>query len=108
VSYRIVEVAAFAGRRKPLRRALESSAFALNQFDSDPGFAGLAHDEVESGQQEVYLALRGAGVLVVGDEEVALEPGRYVLVEPEARRQVVAGDEGLSYLVVGGLRGTFA
>jgi quercetin dioxygenase-like cupin family protein len=108
VSYRIVDVSEFGGRRKPLRRALESSGFALNQFDSDPGFEGYAHDERESGQEEVYVALRGSGVLHVGDEEIALEPGRYVLVEPEVRRQVVAGDEGLSYLVVGGLRGTFA
>jgi mannose-6-phosphate isomerase-like protein (cupin superfamily) len=108
VSYRIVDAAAFEGRRKPLRRALESSGFALNQFDSDPGVAGFEHDEVESGQEEVYVALHGDGVLRIGEEEVRLEPGRYVLVTPEERRQVVAGDGGLSYLVVGGLRGTFA
>jgi hypothetical protein len=40
-------------------------------------------------------------VLRVGGDEVPLEPGRYVLVRPEATRQVVAGPEGLSYVVVG-------
>jgi quercetin dioxygenase-like cupin family protein len=40
-------------------------------------------------------------VLRVDGEEVPLEPGRYVLVEPGSTRQVVAGPEGLSYLVVG-------
>jgi quercetin dioxygenase-like cupin family protein len=40
-------------------------------------------------------------VLRVGDDEVELEPGRYVLVPPESTRQVVAGDDGLTYVVVG-------
>ena len=42
-----------------------------------------------------------SGVLRVEGEEVPLEPGRYVLVEAEATRQVIAGPEGLSYAVVG-------
>jgi quercetin dioxygenase-like cupin family protein len=94
-------VSSFEGRRKPIARELAARAVNLNQFDSEPGQAGSEHDERESGQEEVYIALRGTGVLRVGTEEVPLEPGRYVLVEPEATRQVVAGPEGLSYAVVG-------
>jgi mannose-6-phosphate isomerase-like protein (cupin superfamily) len=100
-AYRLVEAAAFEGRRKAIARGLGARAVKLNQFDSQPGQEGFEHDERESGQEEVYFALRGSGVLVVEGEEVPLEPGRYVLVEPEARRQVVAGPEGLSYAVVG-------
>ena len=59
------------------------------------------HDERESGQEEIYIPLRGSGVLRVDGEEIPLEPGRYVLVEPGSTRQVVAGPEGLSYAVVG-------
>ena len=47
------------------------------------------------------MPLRGTGYLQIGGETVELEPGRYVLVGPSARRQVVAGPEGLSYLVIG-------
>ena len=108
MSFRVVDAGEFEGRRKPIRRALESTAFALNQFDAEPEQAGFEHDERESGQEEVYVALRGGGLLRVGDEEIVLEPGRYVLVTPEVRRQVVAGPLGLSYLVVAGVRGTFA
>jgi hypothetical protein len=36
--------------------------------------------------------------------EIALEPGRYVLVDPESTRQVIAGPGGLSYLIVGAKR----
>jgi quercetin dioxygenase-like cupin family protein len=73
----------------------------MNRFDSEPNQAGKEHDERESGQEEIYTALSGSGVLRVDGEEVPLEPGRYVLVEPGSTRQVVAGPEGLSYLVVG-------
>jgi quercetin dioxygenase-like cupin family protein len=99
--YRVVETAAFDGRRKPIARTLEARAVKLNQFDSQPGQAGNEHDERESGQEEVYIPLRGSGVLRVDGDEVPLEPGRYVLVEPDAVRQVIAGPDGLSYAVVG-------
>jgi quercetin dioxygenase-like cupin family protein len=97
----MVETTSFEGRRKQIARALEARAVKLNQFDSQPGQAGFEHDERESGQEEVYIPLRGSGVLRVDGDEVPLEPGRYVLVEPEATRQVVAGPRGLSYAVVG-------
>jgi quercetin dioxygenase-like cupin family protein len=98
---RIFDVSSVEGRRKLVARELGARAIKLNQFDSQPGQAGFEHDERESGQEEVYIPLRGSGVLRVEGQEVPLEPGRYVLVEPEAPRQVVAGPEGLSYAVVG-------
>ena len=100
-SHRVFDVATVEGRRKLVARELGARALRLNQFDSQPGQAGFEHDERESGQEEVYVPLRGTGVLRVTGEEVVLEPGRYVLVPPEATRQVVAGPDGLSYLVVG-------
>jgi quercetin dioxygenase-like cupin family protein len=100
-AWRLVDVGDFEGRRKTIARGLGARAVKLNQFDSEPGQEGFEHDEQESGQEEVYFALRGTGVLRVDGDEVVLEPGRYVLVEPEARRQVVAGPDGLSYAVVG-------
>jgi quercetin dioxygenase-like cupin family protein len=100
-AYRLLDVAGLEGRRKAVARELGARAVKLNQFDSQPGQAGSEHDERESGQEEVYVALRGSGFIRVDGEEVPLEPGRYVLVEPEATRQVVAGPDGLSYAVVG-------
>lgn len=101
MSYRVVDTGSFEARRKQIARALEARAIKLNQFDSQPGQAGFEHDERESGQEEIYIPIRGAGVLHVDGAEIPLEPGRYVLVEPAATRQVVAGPEGLSYAVVG-------
>ena len=101
MSYSIFEPDSVEGRRKLVASSLGAAAVRMNQFDSPPGYAGFEHDERQSSQEEVYLALRGAGVLRVGGDEVELEPGRYVLVPAGETRQVVAGPDGLSYLVVG-------
>ena len=101
MGYRLLDVSTIEGRRKLVASGLEAAAIRMNQFDNEPNQAGKEHDERESGQEEVYSALKGAGVIVVDGEEVPLEPGRYVLVEPGSTRQVVAGPEGLSYLIVG-------
>ncbi len=101
MGYRVLDVSTIDGRRKLVAAGLEAAAIRMNQFDNEPNQAGKEHDERESGQEEIYSALKGAGVIVVDGEEVPLEPGRYVLVEPGSTRQVVAGPEGLSYLIVG-------
>jgi quercetin dioxygenase-like cupin family protein len=99
--YRVLEVNEIEGRRKLVASGLEARAIRMNRFDNEPDQAGKEHDERESGQEEIYTALAGSGVLRVDGEEVWLEPGRYILVEPGSTRQIVAGPEGLSYLVVG-------
>jgi quercetin dioxygenase-like cupin family protein len=101
MGYRVVDARSFEGRRKPLGAEVAPAVLRFNQFDSQPGQEGFQHDERASGQEEVYVALRGSGVLRVDGDEVGLEPGLYVLVGADSTRQVVAGDEGLSYLVFG-------
>jgi quercetin dioxygenase-like cupin family protein len=101
VSHTVIDVKDFEGRRTPVAKALEAQAIRANQFDSPPGHEGFAHDELKSGQEELFVPLAGAGSILIDGETVDLEPGRYVLVQPSARRQVIAGPEGLSYLVIG-------
>lgn len=105
--YAIVDVARLEGRRKPLRPALGVTAFGINQYDSPPGFEGICHDELDSGQEEVYVALAGRGTIRIEGEELDFAPGHYVFVPPELTRQVVAGSEGLSYVVVGSSPGSY-
>jgi hypothetical protein len=99
--FTVLDVASLEGRRKPIARAIGAAAVRLNRYDSGPGQAGFAHDERESGQEELYIPIEGNGVLRIGAEDVPLGPGRFVLVTPDETRQVIAGDGGLSYLVVG-------
>ena len=106
MSYSVIDVKDFEGRRTPVAQALGALAIKANQFDSQADQVGHEHDELKSGQEEVYVPLRGTGYLQIDGEKVELEPGRYVLVGPSARRQVNAGPEGLSYLVIGaGVKG---
>ena len=101
VGYRVLDTRALEGRRKLVAQGLEARAIKLNRFDNEPGQPGREHDERRSRQEEIYLAVSGSGRIVVDGDEVALEPGVFVLVEPASTRQVVAGPDGLSYVIVG-------
>ena len=101
MTYSVIDVKDFEGRRTPVAQALEARAIRANQFDSRPGQLGHEHDELKTGQEELFVPLRGTGYLRIDGETVDLEPGRYVLVQPSALRRVDAGPEGLSYLVIG-------
>ena len=99
--YAVVDSGSIEGRRKPIARELGAKAIKLNRFDSQPGQEGFEHDERESGQEEIYVPVEGTGLIRIGAEEVPLTPGRFVLVSAEEPRQVIAGPEGLAYVVVG-------
>ena len=101
MTYAVVDASDWEERRKPVARALGAGAIRLNRFDSDPGQAGKEHDELESGQEEIYIPVAGRGWIRIDGEEVELGPGRFVLVSSDATRQVIASDDGLSYVVVG-------
>ena len=101
MNYSVIDVKDFEGRHTPVAQALGALVIRANQFDSQPGQLGHEHDELKSDQEELFVPLSGAGFPQIDGETVALEPGRYVLVGPAAQRQVIAGPDGLSYLVVG-------
>ena len=101
MTYSIFHTANVDGRRKLVADGLGARAIRMNQFDNEPLQAGKEHDELGSGQEEIYTAVAGSGVIRVAGEDVPLEPGVYVLVSPDEVRQVVAGEQGLSYVIVG-------
>ena len=51
------------------RKSLGAKAFGFNVVDLAPGGELPAHDEAESGQEEVFIVLEGQPTLVAGDEE---------------------------------------
>lgn len=99
--YAIVDSASFEGRRKLIAQELGAGAIRLNRFDNQPGQEGKEHDERGSGQEEIYIPVEGKGFIRIGEDEIPLEPGRFVLVTPDETRQVVASPDGLAYVVVG-------
>jgi quercetin dioxygenase-like cupin family protein len=85
-----------------IRKALGTTAFGLNEVRMPPGFEGPAHDESDTGHEEVYVCLEGGATVTIGDEEVQLEPGAYLRVAPGTQRQVQAGPAGVRFLAIGG------
>ena len=96
-------VEVFRGVFFKMRRALGTTAFGLNEVRMPAGFEGPEHDEAETGHEETYIVLEGAGTFTVDDgEPVAVGPGDYLRVDAEAKRNVVAGSDGLGYIVIAG------
>jgi quercetin dioxygenase-like cupin family protein len=95
------------GWGKLVRAGLGISAFGVQIMDYPPGHTTPAHTEQGTGQEELYLALRGSGEVVIGDggERVALDPERVVRVGPGTERTLEAGSDGIRVLCVGGTPG---
>jgi uncharacterized cupin superfamily protein len=103
--YAVFDVDGIEARRKAVRRELGITAFGANQFDNQPGQAGSEHDEADTGQQELYVALRGAGAVVVDGERLPLDDERLVKVDAGTARVLSSGPDGLRVLCVGGVPG---
>jgi mannose-6-phosphate isomerase-like protein (cupin superfamily) len=83
-----------------IRRALDTTAFGINELRLPAGFEGPEHDELETGHEEVYIVLEGGGTFTVDGEAVEVVGGDYLRVDAETTRKVIAGAGGLTYIVV--------
>jgi mannose-6-phosphate isomerase-like protein (cupin superfamily) len=98
--------AAFLGSFKRARAELGVESFGMQVIDLPPNFDRYPeHDHDESGQEEVFVVLRGGGEMLVGEESVALDPDHILRVGPAERRKVVSGPEGIRLLALGGTPG---
>jgi mannose-6-phosphate isomerase-like protein (cupin superfamily) len=98
--------AGFGGGFVKARAELGVSAFGLQVIQLPPDFADYPeHDHVDSGQEEVFLAVKGSGWMDVDGERIDLDGDTLVRVGPAARRKVYAGPEGLRMLAIGGAPG---
>jgi hypothetical protein len=98
--------AIFLGGYKRARAELGVSSFGLQVIDLPPSYPDYPdHDHAEEGQEEVFMALRGAGEIEIEGERFPLDPDHMVRVGPETKRKVWPGPEGLRMVVVGGVPG---
>jgi mannose-6-phosphate isomerase-like protein (cupin superfamily) len=96
------------------------SAFGISIVDLDPGADEYPeHDHSEDGiggkmfakrpqqlgQEEVYIALRGSGTVEAGGEEYEIDAEHIVRVDPDVKRKITPGPDGLRLLALGGTPG---
>jgi hypothetical protein len=93
------------GFAKLVRSGLDITAFGVQIMDLPPDYTTAAHDESDTGQQELYVALRGAGAVVADQERLPLDAEHLVRVDAGVDRVLTSGPEGLRVLCVGGIPG---
>jgi hypothetical protein len=93
------------GFAKLVRTGLGITAFGVQIMDLPPDYTTASHDESDSGQQELYVALRGSGAVVAGEARLALDPEHLVRVDAGVDRVLTSGPAGLRVLCVGGVPG---
>jgi mannose-6-phosphate isomerase-like protein (cupin superfamily) len=98
--------AAFLGGFKRARAELGVEAFGMQVLDMPPNLdAYPEHDHAESGQEEVFVVMRGEGDLEVDGERIHIDPDTIVRVGPKARRKFWPGEQGMRVLALGGVPG---
>jgi mannose-6-phosphate isomerase-like protein (cupin superfamily) len=98
--------AGYGGGFVKVRAELGVSAFGVQVIQMPPGFEGYPeHDHSDTGQEEVYVVIGGSGSMDVEGERVELDTETLVRVDPDVKRKVLAGPEGIRMLVVGGTPG---
>jgi len=94
----------------PLQHALGIDTFGANVFVARHAGQVLVeeHDELTSGQQELYLVLDGSASFELDGEEAHVGQGNALAVtDPGVRRQASARSAGTMLLVVGAAHGPF-
>ena len=93
------------GFARLVRAGLDITAFGANIMNLPPNYSTKSHDESESGQEELYVALRGSGSVDIGGQRVPLDAEHLVRVDPGTTRVLSSGPEGLRVLCIGGVSG---
>jgi mannose-6-phosphate isomerase-like protein (cupin superfamily) len=98
--------AIYGGAFKRARAELGVESFGMQVMDLPPNLDQYPeHDHAESGQEEVFVVLRGNGEIEIDGERHPLDPDVIVRVGPEPRRKIWPGSEGLRLLALGGTPG---
>ena len=71
------------------RKALGTSAFGFNLVEIEPGGQIPEHDEMGSGQVELFIVLEGEAVMRLGGEEHLAPAGTFASIEPPASRTIL-------------------
>jgi hypothetical protein len=95
------------GTFKRARAELGVSAWGMQVMDIPAGATQYpVHDHAETGQEEVFIALRGsAEIEIEGEGRHPIDADTMVRVGPRLKRKIWPGDDGIRLLALGGTPG---
>jgi hypothetical protein len=104
--------AIIGGIARRARAELGVTAWGMQVLTLPPDWDGYplhehGPDAYDPNQEEVYIPLEGSATLVADGERFALRPGTMARVGPEQLRQIVPGPDGIRFVALGGVPGTF-
>jgi mannose-6-phosphate isomerase-like protein (cupin superfamily) len=82
------------------RTPLEGKSLGLSLMTLAPGFR-IPFGHKHSGQEEVYVVVRGSARIKVEDEVVELAQWDAIRIDEDTMRAVEAGPEGVEYVAFG-------
>jgi tetratricopeptide (TPR) repeat protein len=89
----------------PVRHALGFQPAGVNAWIADSGGQLIPPHEEDSGNEELYVVVRGRARFTVGEETADAPAGSLVFVPPEIYRTASAEEDGTIVLAVGGTIG---
>lgn len=89
----------------PVRRALGIRAFGVNGWRGDRGDRVVPPHEEDSGNEELYVVVRGRATFTIGDQEHDAPAGTLLYVKAQTHRAAVAAEDETIVLAVGGTPG---
>ena len=87
---------------KRVSEALGITAFEVYKVELPPEAETVRHDHLDDGVEDLYFIVSGDGLALVDNESVSLEPGLFLAVTIESKRQLRAGSKGLSFIATCG------
>jgi mannose-6-phosphate isomerase-like protein (cupin superfamily) len=98
--------AIYGGGFKRARAELGVEAFGMQVIEMPPNFENYPeHDHAETGQEEVYIVMRGSAEVEVDGERVPIDEETFIRVGPGAKRKIHPGSQGVRLLALGGTPG---
>jgi tetratricopeptide (TPR) repeat protein len=89
----------------PVRHHLGFRPAGVNAWSADAGGQLIPPHEEDSGNEELYVVVRGRATFTVGEETADAPAGTLVFVPPEVYRTAVAAEDGTIVFAVGGTVG---